>query len=147
MRRSVIEWAIVYTVFATVAIAFTWVDSLTLQLLKEPLALGTHLFARYSDDRICFFSDLGDDWKPQEFGKARRTMTWSRSYTTWFFPGIEFHHRRMASGHAIWSIEIAPIWPFLCALLVLLLLWRLRSSHPKLPAPNLSEDPIFAPEP
>lgn len=40
MRRAIIEWGLVSLFVLSLAIGLAWVDSLTLQLLHEPVLLG-----------------------------------------------------------------------------------------------------------
>ncbi len=142
MRRCVIEWAIVFTMVATAAIALVWIDSSTLQFFKEPL--GSERIYTHGTTTTGSASSVSSAMtgSRRNLASMRRTTSWARSYTTWFFPGIEFHHRRMASGHAIWSLEIAPVWPAACALVVLLALWRLRGSHAESPTPSRAENAV-----
>jgi hypothetical protein len=132
MRRAITEWGLVFTSVVVVGILGLWLDSRCHAIFDEPLYLGTDLFVRFADDRLCLFSQLGRDWKPvlEDIARAPKpkaiSMSWARIYNNWFFPGIEYHNRLFASGRTVWSVEVS-VWLLLGLVLTLIaVLWRVR---------------------
>lgn len=129
MRRTITEWGLVTLFVLLVAVGLLWVDSLFLRHLQEPVLLGGGVYLRVEDGQLVLFNELGDDWKPTFGGVEHSGISWVRNYTTWFFPGIEYHDRLFANGRTIWSLELYLIVP-LCVLLTLMaIFWRLRRGN------------------
>ncbi len=126
MRRAITEWGLVLSGALSVAFGVIWADSVWLRTLQEPLSLGSLCFLRFEDGRVCLYSELGDDWKPRATGGDRPAHSWVREYTNWFFPGIEYHHRLLANGQSIWSLELALVVPVAVLLTTMTILWRVK---------------------
>ena len=129
MRRAITEWGLVLTLVFTVAVALVGVDSFCLRTLREPLALGSELFVRVADGRLALHTQLGDDWKPNEYRAERAGRSWVRGYWNWFAPGVEYHNRLFANGRTIWSLELSLIVPVAVLSIVSGILWRLRRTN------------------
>jgi hypothetical protein len=126
MRQAVAEWGFVLSGVLSVAFGLIWVDSCWLRSLQEPLSPGSACFLRFENGWICLYSDLGDDWKPTSRGGDRPPPSWVRRYTNWFLPGLEYHHRLLANGRSIWSLELAIVIPLAVLLTTMAILWRIR---------------------
>jgi hypothetical protein len=126
MRRAITEWGLVLSGLLSVALGLIWADSLWLRTLQEPLSLDDACFLRFEDGRTCLYSELGKNWKPRAEGVDRQARTWVRDYTTWIFPGLEYHHRLLANGQSIWSLEVAMFIPVAGLLTAMVILWRAR---------------------
>jgi hypothetical protein len=126
MRRAITEWGLVLSGALTVVLGLIWVDSLWLQTLQEPLSLGPDCFLRAERGRLCFFSSLRKEPKPGSGSVDRPTLSWVRRYTIWYFPGLEYHHRLLASGQSIWSLDMALVVPLSILLTTMAILWRIR---------------------
>lgn len=129
MRHAVIEWGLVVSGMLTVALGLIWADSLWLGILQEPLSLGPECFLRVNPGQLCLFSKLGDDWKPKTMGIDFPAHSWVVRYSIWMLPGLEYHHRLLASGETIWSLEVALIIPGAVLLITMAILWRIRRGH------------------
>jgi hypothetical protein len=110
----------------SLALALMWIDSLWLGTLQEPLSLGPDCFLRVNHGQLCLFSTLGNHWKPTDKTLDRPPLSWVRHYSNWMFPGLEYHHRLLASGETIWSLELTIIVPFALLLSTMAILWRIR---------------------
>ncbi len=55
--------------------------------------------------------------------------SWVVRYSIWMLPGLEYHHRLLASGETIWSLEVALIIPGAVLLITMAILWRIRRGH------------------
>jgi hypothetical protein len=129
MRRAITEWGLVVSSVLTVALGLIWADSLWLGMLQEPLALAPDCFVRVNPGQICLFSKLGNDWKPTTSAVERPALSWVRHYSIWLLPGLEYHHRLLASGETIWSFELALIIPVVVLLTAMVIFWRIRTGH------------------
>jgi hypothetical protein len=129
MRRAVNEWMLVFSIVLLVAVGLIWVASLFLQALREPLALGSHVYARVDESRLCLFNELGEGWKPNLQGVDRKAISWTLRYTTWMYPGLEYHNRLFANGRTIWSVEVSLIIPVVFLLISIAILWRMRCGN------------------
>ena len=126
MGRAITEWGLVLSGMLSVAIGLIWVDSVWLRSLQEPLSPGSLCFLRFEDGRICIYSDLGKDSKPSPVTAEQPAHSWVRQYTNWFLPGFEYHHRLLANGQSIWSLEVAMAIPLAVLLTTMAILWRVR---------------------
>ena len=126
MRRAITEWGLVLSGVLSVAFCLIWVDSLWLRSFQEPLSLGTLCFLRIENGRVCVFTELGDNWKPRPADGDRPAHSWVRQYTSWFLPGLEYHHRLLANGQSIWSLEVAMLVPMAALLTTMAVLWRVN---------------------
>jgi hypothetical protein len=126
MRRAITEWGLVFSLGLLAACGFVWFDSMFLKYFREPLALGTDIYVRADDGRLCFFSELGADWKPRITVFEPRAISWARIYSTWMFPGIEYHNRLFANGRTVWSLEISLVIPVAVLLTLIAILWRVN---------------------
>ena len=133
MRRAIAEWGFVLSGVFSVAFGLIWVDFLWLRTLQEPLSLGAACFLRFEDGRVCFYTDLGDDWKPSPTGPDRPARSWVVQYTNWLLPGLEYHHRRLANGKSIWSLELAMVIPVAILLTTMLILIRIKRGSWRIP--------------
>jgi hypothetical protein len=124
MRRAITEWGLVLSGVLSVAFGVVWADSFWLRTLQEPLSIGSACFLRVENGRVCFYSELGNDWKPTFGDRDRPALTWVRSYTNWFLPGLEYHHRLLANGRSIWSLEVAFVIPVAVLLTTMAIFWR-----------------------
>lgn len=122
--RRIIEWGLVVSLLLLLVLALAWLDSLFLGTLREPVALDTELYLRAEDGRLYLFNELGDDWKPRFVGVKARAISWVRRYTSWFFPGIEYHNRLFNSGRTIWSLDVSLVTPLVFLLFTIALLGR-----------------------
>jgi hypothetical protein len=126
MGRAITEWGLVLSGVLSMAFGVVWADSFSLRTLQEPLSPGSVCFLRVEDGCVCFYSDLGDDWKPTSRAGDRPALSWVRRYTNWFLPGLEYHHRLLANGRSIWSLEVAIVIPVAVLLTTMAILWRAR---------------------
>jgi hypothetical protein len=126
MRRAITEWGLVLSGVLSVAFGVVWADSFWLRTLQEPLSPGSVCFLRVENGWVCFYSDLGDDWKPTFKEGDRQALSWVRRYTDWFLPGLEYHHRLLANGRSTWSLEVAIVIPVAVLLTTMAILWRAR---------------------
>jgi hypothetical protein len=126
MRRAITEWGLVFSVVLLAGLALIWVGSLFLRALREPLALGTGLYLRVGDSRLCLFTELGPGWKPRFDGTDPQTVSWPVHYSNSMFPGFEYHNRLFASGRTIWSVEVSLVIPAGILLTTMTILWRIR---------------------
>lgn len=129
MRRAITEWGLVVSGGLVLALVLIWADSLWLGTLQEPLCLGSDFFLRVNPGELCFFSELGEHWKPNTTGNDRPALSWVRHYSIWMLPGVEYHHRLLASGETIWSLEVEIIVPLGLLLPTMAILWRIRTGH------------------
>ena len=126
MRRAITEWGLVSLFVLSVAVSLMWVDSLFLRHLHEPVLLGSGVYMRVEDGQLVLFNELGDNWKPRFGGVDDSAISWVRSYTIWFFPGIEYHDRLFANGRTIWSLELYLVVPLCVLLTMMAIFWRVR---------------------
>jgi hypothetical protein len=126
MRRAITEWGLVLSSLLSVALGLVWADSLWLWTLREPLSLGDACFLHFDDGRVCVCTDLGKDWKPRSDEAGQPARSWVRRYTIWFFPGLEYHHRLLANGQSIWSLEVGLAIPVAVLLTAMVIFWRAR---------------------
>jgi hypothetical protein len=119
-------WGLALSGVLSVAFGVVWADSFWLRTLQEPLSPRSACFIRLENGWVCFHSDLGDDWKPTFGDRDRPALSWVRSYTNWFFPGLEYYHRLLANGQSIWSLEVAIVIPVAVLLTTMAILWRAR---------------------
>ena len=110
-ERAVTEWGLVVSGVLLVALGLIWLDSLWLGTLQEPLWVCPNCFLRVNRGQLCFFSELGDNWKPSPEGRDRPFASWVRHYSNWMLPGLEYHNRLLASGETVWSLEVAIVVP------------------------------------
>lgn len=125
MRRAIAEWGLVVSLLIALATALIWVDALIWRALEEPLAVIPGVYLSVRENRLCLFTELGGDWKPHPWKTANEAHSWVRHYTTYFFPGIEYHHRFYVSGQTVWSVEISPAIPLIISLFLMAIFWRL----------------------
>ena len=126
MKRAITEWGMVFSLVLLVAIGLGWIDYLYLHYFREPLYLGNDLFVRIDDCRVCLFSELGDDWKPNVEDLQPRARSWVRAYRGWAFPGLEYHSRLFANGRTVWSLEVALVFLACVLATIIAILWRVR---------------------
>ena len=129
MRRAVTEWGLVVSGVLSIALGAVWLESLWLEALQEPLWLAPDCFLRVNTGELCFFSELGDDWKPKTEGRDHPTVSSVLKYSNWMLPGLEYHNRRLANGRTIWSLEVAIVVPLAVLVIMMLVLWRVRRGH------------------
>jgi hypothetical protein len=129
MRRALTEWGLVVSGVLSLALGLIWLDSLWLGTLREPLCVGPKCFLRVNRGQLCFFSELGANWKPNPEGRDRPFASFVRHYSNWMLPGLEYHNRLLANGESVWSLEIAIVVPLAVLLTMMLVLWRARRGH------------------
>jgi hypothetical protein len=93
------------------------------------LSLAPECFLCVNPGQLCLFSKLGNDWKPRPVGVDHLPQSWVRHYSVWMLPGLEYHHRSLASGATIWSMEVAIIIPVAVLLTTIVILWRIRRGY------------------
>lgn len=125
MRRIITEWGMVLSSVLVIAFAVLWIDSVLTKWSQEPLAAGSGLYLKSESGRICFFSELGDDWKPSPAATGRWATMSTHHYTNWRLPGIEYHHREFTVGHIVWSLEVTLLLPIGFFLIVIAVCWWL----------------------
>jgi hypothetical protein len=133
MRRVIAEWGIAGSLVLLIALALVWADSAQTRWSGEPLSAGESVYIKTVPGYFCIGSELGNDWKPVSHETGRRFWLPTHRYTTWEFPGIEYHNRQYTSGLTVWSLEIALWIPVLLLAVLMALCWRLR---PRISASN-----------